>query len=120
MPSWHVLVEHTGHFLDLCEEAPVTVTRSAVEAYARWSAVGSSAASRIGGPPALDALYDVIRAKHTTAQEGGTMRSRAEGGWITQEFMYNRGWRIVPSAPPVRMAWVPFITDAVFVLARAT
>lgn len=56
MPGWHVLVEQAGYILDLCEEAPVTVTRAATEAYARWSAVGSSVAARIGGPPALDAL----------------------------------------------------------------
>lgn len=53
-------IEPNCYILDLCEEAPATIARAATEAYAGWSAVCSSLARKIGGPPVLDAAYDVI------------------------------------------------------------
>lgn len=83
MPGWNILIEPTGHFLDLCDEAPTAIGRAATEAFAQWSAVNSSIARKIGGPPAHDALYDVIKAKGAIPQAGGTIRYLAEEWWIT-------------------------------------
>ena len=65
MPSSTTFAEANGNILDLVDEAPSTVARAASEAFQAWAARHSSLATRLGGPPDLEAMQTICKSRHT-------------------------------------------------------
>lgn len=85
---WTV-IEANGQRLDMRCEAPRTVLKAAHEAYVFWLASNSSLAQQVQGVPDLRALRSFMAAKKRKDTDLAlSLRSLAEGAWVTQHQLY--------------------------------
>ena len=90
IPSPHHLQMEDGTLLNLNQVAPRDVQLLASRALLHVEAQKSSLAKRIGGPPDLEPLRSFLQGKRGT-KIAASLRALGEGGWWTQERMFEAG-----------------------------
>ena len=91
-PSCRILMDCSGALIDLGRTCPAQVRLHALDDLRRREAEGSSLAARIGGPPDLEPLVDMLASqKATCSKASASLRALGEGGWWTQSRLHEQG-----------------------------
>jgi hypothetical protein len=92
VPSPFDFIDGAGERISLDGVCPAVVALMAKDDLSRAEAVASTFAARIGGPPDLEPLSDLLASK-VIANRGvaGSLRALGEGGWWTQSRMHQVG-----------------------------
>ena len=92
VPRHDIIMKRDGTMLDLSRTCPKQVNLHALQDLRLTEALSSSLTARIGGPPDLEPLSDYLATKKMLrSPAAASLRALGEGGWWTQERLFQEG-----------------------------
>ena len=97
--GWKLVQHHDGGFVmmqdgqiaDMQAICPFDFGKLAVERLCRMDAEASQLGRRIGGPPDMEPLRNMLRSKGLSPAAAGSLRALGEGAWWTQARLFDAG-----------------------------